>query len=138
MPLIVPLTLIPNDVQFNNQWNMTRIKAGGVGTTAWDLTTGSEEVVICVIDSGCNLAHPDLIPYASSGVNLDTMIADGSAFGPANVIGHGTAVAGIIAAKINNLLTVAGVAGKCKILPLALVAWSTDELVRGINIGSIV
>ena len=48
-------------------------------------------------------------------------------------IGHGTAVAGIIALQINNSLGVAGVAGNCKILPLAFVNWTEEELVRGIN-----
>lgn len=133
MPLIVPTSNIPNDIRFSAQWNMTRIRAGGEGTTAWDLSTGSKDVVICVMDSGCDKTHPDL-KFAGSGINLDTMLGDGSPVaGPTTGIGHGTAVAGIIAAIINNSLGVAGVAGDCKILPLAFVNWTEEELLRGIN-----
>jgi subtilisin family serine protease len=135
MPLIVPISNIPNDKFFDKQWDMKFIRAGGEGTTAWDLATGSENVVICVLDSGCDLVHPDL-KFASSGIKLDTMVGDGSPATPPNPltnIGHGTAVAGIIAATINNSLAIAGVAGNCKILPLAFVAWSEEEIIRGIN-----
>jgi subtilisin family serine protease len=134
MPLIVPISYIPNDQHWNDQWNMARIRAGGQGTTAWDLATGSKDVGICVMDSGCDLTHPDL-KFASSGINLGTMTGDGSPIEPpgATEIGHGTAVAGIIAATINNSLVIAGVAGNCKVLPLAFVDWTEEELLRGIN-----
>ena len=137
MPLIVPISFKPNDTHFDKQWNTTRIKAGGEGTTAWDLATGSGDVVICVIDSGCDLDHPDLKErIAGNGVNLSTMTGDGSPAvppSPATNIGHGTAVAGIIAATINNSKVIAGVAGNCKILPLAFSNWTEEELLRGIN-----
>ncbi|MDN5846000.1 MAG: S8 family serine peptidase [Candidatus Nitrosocosmicus sp.] len=139
MPMIVPISHVPNDLLFTSQWNMIRIRAGGEGTTAWDLSIGSEDVVICVIDTGCDLNHPDL-KFASSGLNLDSMLANGSPIeGPqlGDNIGHGTAVAGIIAATINNSLGVAGVAGDCKILPLAFVRWTEEELIRGINFAKI-
>ena len=144
MPMIVPTSHIPDDDEYTGQWNMQQILAGGRittppnppdnGTTVWDLTTGSENVVICVIDSGCDLTHPDL-KFASPGINLDTMANDGSPVeGPQDSenIGHGTCVAGIIAAT-HNFVGVAGVAGNCKILPVAFVNWTDEELIRGIN-----
>ncbi|TVP41370.1 S8 family serine peptidase [Candidatus Nitrosocosmicus arcticus] len=136
MPMLLPITYVPDDADYNKQWNMQRISAGGVGSTTWDLTTGSKRIVICVIDSGCDLTHPDLKPnLAGSGKNLNTMLDDGSPVEPPGVteIGHGTAVAGIISARINNSIGVAGVAGRCKILPFAFVNWTEEELIRGIN-----
>ncbi|MGD9672554.1 MAG: S8 family serine peptidase [Candidatus Nitrosocosmicus sp.] len=145
MPMIIPVSNVPNDPDYLSQWNMRRIRAGGEvttppdkGTTTWDLSRGSGDIVICVLDSGCDLTHPDL-KFASPGVNLDTMLGNGSPVEPPGPteIGHGTAVAGIIAATINNSLGVAGVAGDCKILPLAFVNWTEEELIRGINFASV-
>ena len=83
MPLVVPLALEPNDPEFPKQWNMIRIRAGGKGTTAWDISTGINNVVICILDTGCDLTHPDLQnQYTTPGINLGTMIPDGSPTGP--------------------------------------------------------
>ena len=125
MPMESPWFVVPNDTQFPHQWNMTRIRAGGLGTTAWNLTTGNQTVVICILDTGCDLLHPDL-QFAGTGVRANTIndfpnVQDGSEvdltdFGR----GHGTACAGIAAAIINNSLGVAGVAGNCRIMPISL------------------
>lgn len=127
MPLIIPTALIPNDVHFPLQWNMTQIGAGGVGTTGWNISTGVNTVVICVLDEGCDLTHPDL-QFSSPGINLGTMMPDGSPTGS-----HGTACAGVAAASIGNSAGVAGVAGNCRILPIAFDTWSDVEVAAGIN-----
>ncbi len=144
MPMILPITYVPNDTDYSKQWNMQKISAGGtistphqpfdIGTTTWDLTTGRERIVICVMDSGCDLTHPD-IKFVRPGKNLDTMSDGGSPVELPGVkaIGHGTAIAGIIAATIDNSIGVAGVAGRCKILPYAFENWTDEELIRGIN-----
>jgi subtilisin family serine protease len=51
-----PQTTTPNDPGFSQQWYMNTIGA----TSAWDLSTGTKAVTIGVIDSGVDLAHPDL------------------------------------------------------------------------------
>jgi len=81
-----------------------------------------------VLDTGCDLTHPDLVPFASPGIRLDTMGPDGSPTGD-----HGTACAGIVAARFNNALGVAGLAGGCRILPVAFVSWTDAEVAAGIN-----
>ena len=136
MPMLHPTSLIPNDIHISDQWNMMRIRAGGKGTTAWDIATGNNGVVICILDSGCDLTHPDL-QFSTPGIHLDDNMPDGSAINPpvwANTnAGHGTACAGIAAATINNAIGVAGMAGTCRIMPLAFRNWDNIEFAGGIN-----
>lgn len=127
MPLLVPYAVQPNDPLFVDQWNMTQIEAGGAGFTGWDISTGHNNVVICVLDSGCDLTHPDL-NFSTPGINLGTMTGNGSPTG-----NHGTACAGIAAAVYNNALGVAGVAGNCQIMPLAFQNLTESEVASGIR-----
>lgn len=130
MPLLTPTSIAPNDTLFPQQWDMTRIEAGGAGTTGWDITTGTATTVVCVLDEGCDLTHPDL-RFAAPGINLGTMSGDGSPTG-----NHGTACAGIVAATYNNGTGVTGVAGDARILPVAFDAWTDVEVAAGINYAS--
>jgi len=123
MPMIVPTAVVPNDPLFAQQWNMTQIEA----PAGWDISTGAASVVVCVLDAGCDLTHPDLA-FSGTGINLGLMAGDGSPTGP-----HGTACAGIVAATFNNGLGVAGVAGGCQILPVAFQNWTDTEVAAGIN-----
>lgn len=128
MPLESPfLTYIPNDPRYGEQWAPIRIKAGGVPSvpfqdiSGWNYSKGSPDIVIAVIDSGCDLNHPDLL-YASLGYNAGFKKSTGAPNPNASgfVINHGTLVAGVAAAVIDNDYGVSGIAGRCKILPIAL------------------
>src|SRR5450759_4122719 len=127
MPLITPTSVSPNDTLFAQQWDMTRIQAGGAGTTGWDISTGVATVVVCVLDEGCELDHLDL-QFSTPGINLGTMMPDGSPTG-----NHGTACAGIVAATYNNALGVSGVAGNSRIMPVAFQNWTDTEVAAGIT-----
>ena len=66
----VPTLLTPNDTDWTNQWNFdaTHLRA----EDAWDVETGSENVVLVIIDTGLNHDHPDLAPNIWMG--MDTPI----------------------------------------------------------------
>jgi subtilisin family serine protease len=80
---------------------------------AWDVATGSEAVVVAVVDSGVQASHPDLAGAVLAGYDFVDSDAD-----PSDVNGHGTAVAGIAAARANNALGAAGACWGCRILPV--------------------
>ncbi|HET8894286.1 MAG TPA: S8 family serine peptidase [Gaiellaceae bacterium] len=98
-----------NDTFFSRQWGL---KLAGF-TTAWAKTHGTRPVVVAVLDTGVNASAPDLAGVVHSGADL--VNGDGSA---ADDNGHGTAVAGVIAALGNNGIGGAGVCWKCSILPI--------------------
>jgi RHS repeat-associated protein len=128
--LISKEDLTPNDPQFNEQWALqnTGQNGGQFGSdikaaTAWDKTTGSTSTVIAVIDSGIDFTHPDLAnnqwtnPKSEKGdlhgwdfVNNNAEITDEQ--------GHGTAVAGIIAAEGNNSVGITGVMWRASLMSL--------------------
>ena len=80
---------------------------------AWDVTTGSESVSIAIVDSGVQATHPDLAGGVDPGYDFVDRDTD-----PADVVGHGTAVAGVAAARADNGLGAAGACWSCRILPL--------------------
>ena len=69
--LINPMATTPDDSRFDEMWGLSNSgvpfgKAGAdIGATnAWDLTTGSEDVVVAITDTGADLTHPDLAANA--------------------------------------------------------------------------
>src|SRR5206468_9137630 len=80
---------------------------------AWDVTRGAARVVVAVLDSGVDPNQPDLRGALVPGrdfVNSDADAADDH--------GHGTAVAGVIAARANNREGAAGVCWRCSVMPV--------------------
>lgn len=111
---------VPNDPQFNEQWNMTNFGL----PEAWDCETGAASVTIAIIDSGVDEDHEDLVAKMLPGydfcANSDcTATDDDPNPGTAGTAAHGTHVAGIAAASGNNGIGVTGVAYTgVKILPV--------------------
>jgi hypothetical protein len=70
-------------------------------------------VIVAVVDTGVDLTHPDLEGKLVDGINLVNAGAK-----PLDDNGHGTNVAGIIAALINNDKGIAGIAPNAKIMPI--------------------
>lgn len=81
---------------------------------AWEETTGEEDIIIAILDTGVDFGHPDLDDkLLSNGYDFVNDDSD-----PTDDNGHGTMVAGIAAAETNNGEGIAGVAWGCKILPI--------------------
>lgn len=97
----------PNDDGWSAQWHLQTIHVD----RAWTRSKGSG-VVIAVVDTGVDLSHPDLRGRIVSGVDL----IDGGS--PDDQQGHGTFMAGIVAATTGNNLGVASVAPLAKIMPV--------------------
>jgi uncharacterized delta-60 repeat protein len=116
--------VIPNDTYFPNQWHLNNIgQSGGTPNAdinapeAWEITTGSPNIVIAVLDEGIDTDHPDLIDNIVAGYDF---FDDDSNPNPSGNDAHGTACAGLIAAEGNNGIGVTGVAWNCKIMPIRI------------------
>jgi subtilisin family serine protease len=105
---------IPNDpyVLSGAEWHLAKIQA----PAAWDLSTGTPDVLVAVLDSGIDGGHPDLLQATVPGYDFVSNDSDTT-----DDFGHGTAVAGTIIAAGNNNLGVAGIAYGCKLLPVKVV-----------------
>lgn len=97
-----------NDPYFTSAWHLPKVGA----PTAWDVSAGSG-VIIAILDSGVDAAHPDLAPQLVPGWNFYNNNSD-----TADVYGHGTKAAGTSAAASNNSLGVASLAGGAQIMPI--------------------
>jgi len=104
--------LSPNDPYYNDP---TKVYAPQKmqADLAWDYTLGEPGVIIAIIDSGVDANHPELIGRVLPGWDFVNDDND-----PADDQGHGTHVAGIAAAAINNGQGIAGIAGQSLILPV--------------------
>ena len=100
-----------SDPLFSQQWGVTRIGA----PQAWTVTRGKDTVVVAVVDTGVDYTHPDLVGPVDAAADYDFVNGDSSAM---DDNGHGTHVAGIIAAIADNGVGGAGVAPGCRILPV--------------------
>ncbi len=151
---IAHLCVTPNDEFFARQWALSNPgnvlgipgspegKAGAdiKAAAAWGETEGDAGTVIAVVDTGVDLLHPDIKnKVVNSGrdfVNNDFDATDDN--------GHGTHVAGIAAAETNNQEGVAGVAWKCKILPIKVIdkdgsglySWLIDGIIYAADNGA--
>ncbi len=122
-----------NDPYYSQQWGLHNVDQDGNSAgvdihaeAAWTITKGNRNIKVAVIDRGIDITHPDLVP------NLTNYSYDGTLSGlggaPAdNYSNHGTACAGIIAAKGDNNVGVSGVAPNCAIIPMTLNIYGTQS-----------
>ncbi|MCL2529685.1 MAG: S8 family serine peptidase, partial [Coriobacteriia bacterium] len=104
------LAVTINDPQRNNQWALASSRA----YDAWGLAQTNRRVTVAVIDSGVRTTHEDLVNNIVPGSYRD--VTGRGVTG--DVTGHGTHVAGIIAAQANNGLGVAGISYNARIIPI--------------------
>lgn len=138
--LVYPAQVIPSDPEYVNQPHLPKIRC----PEAWEIGTGSPEVIIAVVDSGIDPEHPDLEDriWVNTGETLNGQDDDGNGYvddingwnfyddnndvrsipiagGSNSEVNHGTLVAGLAAAAANGWGTV-GVAWQATIMPLKI------------------
>ena len=121
-------TLIPDDTRYPTQWHYPLIGL----PQAWDLNTGSSEVIVAVVDTGVFVEHLELQGKLVEGYDFISDAArarDGDGIDPnPDDLGdgqelerssfHGTHVAGTVGAETDNALGVAGVSWGAQIMPV--------------------
>jgi YD repeat-containing protein len=136
----------PDDPRFSEQVALRNT----VSPQAWAATTGAKQTVIAVLDSGIDFTHPDLVNNEwdnsleqannldndSNGFNSDLhgwdFVANSS--GIIDEQGHGTAVAGIIAAQGNNATGISGVMWKAGLMSLRVLdSTGTGDVAQAIE-----
>jgi len=156
-PPFVPV--LPRDPRFDDQWALANSgqRGGKEGadisaTRAWAKTTGSDKVVVAVLDSGVDYTHEDLAPnmwtrpgnLAPYHDNELGTIDDTNGFNaidsssdPMDENGHGTHCAGIIGAEGSNDIGISGVNWKVQIMPLKFMNaggfGTTKDAIEAIN-----
>jgi subtilisin family serine protease len=100
----------PNDPLFRRQWPLRTMDA----LRGWRIEDGAgAEVTVAVVDSGVDASHPDLQARTVPGFDFANADED-----PSDDNGHGTHVAGIVAAQPDNRRGIAGVSWGARIMPL--------------------
>ncbi len=112
----------PNDLYYanNSQWNLNGT-AGIDCPQAWNITSGSNDILVGVIDTGIQASHPDLQNRVNTNLSRDFSLA--SPYIPTTVndnSGHGTHVAGIIGAQGNNTIGISGVCQNIQLVSLRI------------------
>ena len=106
--IIEPVQIIPNDPHYSSAWHLPTINA----PSAWGLNLG-DNITVAILDTGVDPFHPDLGANLVAGRNT----ASGSST-TTDVHGHGTKVAGVVAALSDNALGVASIAWHASIMPI--------------------
>lgn len=138
---------IPNDALYGQSWHHPVVNT----PQAWDIQTGSDTVVIAIIDTGVDTDHPDLVAnlWNNPGEIADNFIDDDGngkvddVYGwdftqndadvnhewdwhPYNGEDHGTHCAGIAAGVTNNLIGIAGASHASKIMTCKIFPYLSD------------
>lgn len=128
-----------SDTYLDRQWALDRLHLPHV----WQVTLGSPEILVAILDTGIDRNHEDLAGKVVAEVNFsDSPVVD-------DLHGHGTHIAGIIAANADNSLGIAGAAPSCLLMNVKVaddkgrcdaaaiaegIVWSVDRGARVLNI----
>jgi len=135
--IVHALSTTPSDTAFSRQWALDNVNDADIDAPeAWDISTGSDNIVIAVLDSGFAYNHPDFATnvwtndaelngsalidddgngYVDDFYGWDFIDGDGY---PLDLNQHGTHVAGTIAAQGDNAQGTTGVLWDAKIMPV--------------------
>jgi parallel beta-helix repeat protein len=132
---IYKLFLVPNDPYFDIQWALNQSNDCDIDAPdAWNISTGSSDIVIAVIDTGVDWEHEDLADniWVNTAETVNGEDTDANSYiddiigwdfyngdnNPRDDHGHGTHCAGIIGAVGNNSTGISGVCWNISIMPL--------------------
>lgn len=125
---------VPNDPEFLGQWyfDEKRLHMSDV----WGISQGDPNTTVVVIDTGCDMKHPDLVEKLDPG--LDVLDGDmDPSYDPAFTdSAHGTACAGLVGATTNNSLGISGACPACRVRCVRLLsdmAVSIDANIKAFN-----
>ncbi|MGY6563039.1 MAG: S8 family serine peptidase [Luteibaculaceae bacterium] len=155
--------VIPNDTLFDQQWQYVNTGQGGgvVGADidadlAWEITTGGythfgDTIVVCVVDNGTRLDHPDFLDnfwfnnreIPNNGIDDDgngyiddvrgwNVLNNSDSF-TETFDAHGTSVAGIIGADGNNTTGITGVNWNVKVMNIRQGSTEEASVIAGYN-----
>lgn len=111
--------LFPQQAHLNNTGQNAGLAGADIkATQAWDLTIGSPQVTIAVLDSGIDIDHEDLVGRI---INPRDTVDDDNDPRPITGEDHGTACAGLALASVNNGVGGAGVAPQCRLMPIRVI-----------------
>ena len=116
----------PNDPAWPREWSLAQVHA----PQAWKLSNAAHGVVVAVVDSGVDPSQPDLQGALVAGYNALDGGTDTS-----DSLGHGTMVAGVIAARAGNGIGVAGTCAACSIMPVKVLDASGSGSAAGMADG---
>lgn len=128
---------VPDDSLYHEQWHLKN-RGSSLGLAqgadvkaeeAWDITRGSQEVVICIMDDGFDLGHPD---FDAPGKVVAPRDFGGGDFDPSPGMSddnHGTACAGV-ALALENGTGVVGLAPRCAFMPVRTSGWLSDDSIK--------
>jgi len=147
---------LPDDASFTSQWYLHNTGQSGSMTNrdlsaekAWDITRGTSNVVIAILDDGFDLTHPDLAANVfinpgeyGGGRESDGVDDDGNGYkddwrgwdfidgdnDPSPALAsnnHGTTMAGLAVAVAGNGIGIAGLANRCRFLPIRVASTNT-------------
>lgn len=137
--LLPPEEISANDPYYNYAWHLEKIDA----PSAWETSMG-EGIIVAVLDTGVDEDHPDLYGQTVPGWNTYDDNDDTS-----DVYGHGTKVAGVVAAASDNEIGVTSIAWDALIMPVRIsrpdgyayisdiaegIAWAADNGAQVANI----
>jgi subtilisin family serine protease len=144
-----PVRASTNDPRFNEQWAFTKVPF----ESAWTTVGTGTGITVAVVDTGVMAAHPDLSGQVLNGAHF--LHSDSGEPVPPGIggtedgSGHGTHVAGTVAAKSNNGTGVSGAAPGAQILPVKVlcadgngftsdvadgIVWAVDNGAKVINL----
>lgn len=135
---IQKVNYVPNDTYYKNQWGLANTgqliknKAGKANAdinvqTAWDVSKGAG-IKVAVLDTGIDTTHPDLASKIVAQKVFTTSTID-------DKFGHGTHVAGIVAAKTNNSLGISGTCPECQLIVGKVMGDDGQGLVSNVTTG---